>query len=341
MRQWCSIFLLAGLAAAPIGCKRQPAAPRRKSAAPPAPVAVRPFEFGSPDVVLLVTGETDGMLEVCACVTTLPGGMAYRSGLAASYRAAFDHTLLIDSGDALVGTDDAQGTEPKGLRNRFVAEGYRLLGYDVLVMGQQEWEVPPDELAKLMSGPRPAFLSTTIAPVGSADRLPIRRVAKWDWGKVKLAVVSHIRLDDFLLFPERRLGQLRDSPARGRQLIEQLKRDGYAVVVVAFGDRQDVEQATRSLPADLIIRGRTLESARTIRYVNDKAMVEVGGAETVGVVGLKIAGGQITAAEYRLELLDDRWPADRRLRRLYARFLKEQVAPAAVEKEGVSRGGRR
>ena len=43
---------------------------------PPAPIPVQPFAMGTPDVVLLITGGTNGMLEVCNCSGPMPGGLA-------------------------------------------------------------------------------------------------------------------------------------------------------------------------------------------------------------------------------------------------------------------------
>ena len=99
---------------------------------PPAPVSPKPFNMGQPDVVLLVTGRTNGLLEVCNCTGPMPGGLSRRSGMIVSYRHAYPRTLAIDTGDLL-------WVEPEDLRNDYVLKGYAQIGYDAIVLGDQEW----------------------------------------------------------------------------------------------------------------------------------------------------------------------------------------------------------
>jgi hypothetical protein len=74
--------------------------------------------------------------------------------------------------------------------------------------------------------------------------------------------------------------------------------------------RRVLESAGRAAErsrADLVLRGHVSQSDGNLLSAGGKPLVKVGGADYVGVVAMKVSGGRITALEYRLELLDQRW----------------------------------
>ncbi len=60
-----------------------------------------------------------------------------------SYRHAYPRTLAIDTGDVL-------WVEPEDLRNDYVLKGYAQIGYDAIVLGDQEWGALPRRLKALL-----------------------------------------------------------------------------------------------------------------------------------------------------------------------------------------------
>jgi len=313
--RWICTILLSALA----GC--EPGPPGGLSGAGeggvgPAPVRVRPFQMGTPDVVMLVTGGTNGMLEVCNCTGTMPGGLARRSGLVISYRAAFEHTFLLDSGDAF-------WIEGNDVRNDYVFRGYRLLGYDAVVLGDQEWAAYPQRLGSIIAETQLTCLSTTVAPAnpGASPALPIKRLVTREWPGVKLAVLSDVHRETFLFFPEEQVAQFKFSPPQELPAqIAKLKREGFVVVVVAHMDQDTTEQAAASLGADLVVRGHTSRPEEALLHAGGKPIVKAGGSETVGVVAMKMDAGRIAAIEYRMEIVNERWPMDKRLIQTYQAY---------------------
>jgi len=303
-------MLLAALA----GC-RQESAPRRVvgRADDVETVSVKPFAMGRPDVLLLITGGTNGRLEICSCCGVMPGGLSRRSSLVASYRAVCPRTLLIDSGDVL-------WVDPNDVRNDFVLEAYRMFPYDALVLGDQEWAPATQRMTKLLAPGPTAYLSTTVEPGDDAPPLPLQDVLRRQWGDVKIAVVSDARRDSMLLMPER-ASQVRFAPPNSVAVLARgLKADGYVVVTVVHGGAEAVAAAA-ACPADLIVRGHTSKTDPNVLQAAGRPMVKVGGGDWVGVVAMKIAGGRITALEYRAEVLDGRWPIDDRMVSLYSAYV--------------------
>lgn len=318
--RWCIPVLLAVLA----GCRGGgfTGAGHGRAHRPPAPRRVRPFDFGTPDIVLLITGGTNGKLEICNCSGPMPGGLARRSGLIRSYRAAFGNTFVLDTGDLF-------WIEPRAVVNPFVLKAYRQVGYDAVVLGDQEWAVASGRLAGwLAAEPTPA-LSSTIAPAPGESPVPLVRVVRRQWGPVKLAVLSDVRREAFLFMPRERLAGLRFSgPADLAGLAKRLRQDGFVVVVVAHGDEQCLEKTARDIPADLIVRGHTRRAEKKLLSVAGRPVVKVGSADWVAVVAIKVArgpaaanaGARLAAMEYRLELVDSRWPLDARLLQTYQAY---------------------
>jgi len=331
-RRYATAAMLAALLVT--GCSSRHMQTSSVPAGGPAPIAVKPFDLGRVDVLLMVTGGTDGRLEICDCVVPVPGGLAHRSGLIASYRAAYPDSLLIDSGDALVGIETTAEEDTPGLHNEAVLRGYRLLGYDALAFGAQEWVLPTPALRMLtdQAGPM-AMLSTTVWP--SHGTLPLTRVLERQFPAAKVAVLSCLRRSELLFFPAGRLGELSfastyDLKAR----VNQLQRDGWVVIVTVYGGETATEQAAREIPADLLIRGGTSRPASRMLDVAGQRVVKVGGADAVGVVALQVSEGRIAAAEYRLERVDDRWPVDQRLRKLFSDFSRRRAEQAAARHAG-------
>ncbi len=323
-----ALVLLCLLAAA-LGCKPRPMLGRDGTSHgqvlnPPPPVAVKPFRIAQPDLVLLVTGGTNGMLEVCNCTGTMPGGLARRSGLVISYRTAFNKVLVIDSGDSF-------WIDPKDLRNEYVLRGYKTIGYDALVLGDQEWAVDPGRLARMLTNvPTPA-LSTTVAPasggeVSTTSSEPpapwtARRVLTWPLGGAKLDLLSAATREAFMFMPDDHLAKLAFAGADEMEArIAQLKKDGHVVFLVAHLPGDQIEKLASRTAADLIIRGHTTRSEGALMNVKGKPVIKAGGSETVAAVAFKFANGKIADIDYRVEVVNEKWPMDQRLIQVYQAY---------------------
>jgi len=311
-----------------VGCRGGPESMNHDRAPVPAAVAVKPFRIPRPDLVLLITGGTNGMMEVCNCTGPMPGGLARRSGLVLSYRAAFDNTFLIDTGDMF-------WVEPEDLRNEFVLKGYARIGYDAVVLGDQEWAAKADPLRRLAAAGDLTCLATTV----TMDGAEFPRVVRRRRNGLKLAVVSDVRRDAFRFVPSERKAKLSlAEPSRLAERIRRLKEAGCVVVVVAHMEESALEAAVSSYDADLILRGHTSRSDPRLRRIAGRPVVKVGGFETVGVVAIKAAEGKIVDLDYRVEVVDTSWPLDRRLIQVYQAYAHAAMRQAldAPRKEGLA-----
>jgi len=327
---------------------------------PPAPVGVPPFALGTPDLVLLITGGGNGMMEVCNCSGPMPGGLARRSGLVLSYRSAFPSTFVLDAGDAFWITGD-------DVRNEYLLHAYRQIGYDSLVLGDQEWSASPARLRKMLSPGPMEYLSTTVglalssveraaatssAPASSqaveGGQAPLARAVKRDFGSVKLAVLCDLPRRSLLFLPNEQLRAMTFAgPEELARQARELHRDGYVVVVVCHGDDEALKVTADaclsaagggSCPVDLFIRGHAAKPARELLTVAGRPVVKVGGSEYVTALAMKLGpDGRIGGLEQRLEVVDQRWPIDGRLIRTYQAYcgVAMREALGAARKKGL------
>lgn len=319
----------------PAGCRKESSGSSGQNAAAPSsrpcslpascpapqPIlaGVEPFGF-EPDLVLLITGGTGGRLEVCNCAGPMAGGLARRSGLVRSYRAAFDRVFLLDSGDCF-------HVDAADLRNEYLLKGYQQIGYDAVTLGDAEWAAGPQTLGRILRDGA-CYLSTTVRPAGG--ELPaVTRVARRQWPAVKLAVLSYaddeaFRFVDASARQTLRIGELREAVYAA----DDLRQAGWTVVLVAHAPEAGLEQAVARVGADLVVAGHTARSESQLLKLSGKPVVKVGGGEYVGVLALKLKGARVDRLEYRLEVVDERWPLDRPLLDTYQAYARQAMRQA-------------
>ena len=287
-------------------------------AGPPAPAAVPSFEtIRQPSAVLLATGGTNGMLEICDCPSAMVGGLARRSGLFASYRAAFGHVFAVDAGNALY-------FDPPDIRNHYILGGYRLVGYDALVPGGHEWTAGPERLAAARQAPPIVLLSSMAASREQSLDLVDEMVYDLGGGR-RLALVSALGPDVLHFLPQEQAEHVtRRDLETLRERIAGLKARGCVVVAIVHGSEEFAEEVAASTAADLLIRGQGTRPADEPKTMAGKPVIQVGGSETVAAIALDLTpAGELTSFAHRLEIVDERWPIDQRLIRLYRRYVSE------------------
>ena len=331
MLRWICILLIAALA----GCGKDRATPSTAPASAPASQAkdratpstapasapasqasaLTPFKIAAPDAVLLVTGGTHGRLELCDCPDTLPGGLSRRAGLIAAYRKAYPAAMLLDTGDVL-------SYEPQAAANRYVLVGYRMLGYDVVVLGDHEWSALGAGLAGLLRASPMTYLSTS-ATADSAE-LPVVREIVHQTPAGKLAILSHLGPDTLLFAPHKATEKLKlDAIEATLARAARLKATGCAVILIAHVTEVELDELKISDAVDLVIQANVTHSQPRPRAMAGRPILKVGGTDHVGVVALKLREGRIAEMDFRLEVVTEDWPADERLLKLFQAYVRE------------------
>ncbi len=321
--------VLLGVALLLPACNESPAprsdAPPPPAKAPAAANTVKPFALGQPDVVLLVSGGTHGMLELCECPAASTGGLARRSSLAAAYRHAIPHTLMVDLGDAL-------WVDPMHLRNRYVLRGYRQLPYDVLVLGDQEWAVPAAHMRDVFAPGELTYLSTTVRSRDANDDPPLTPVVRREFGEARLAILSHLPREEFWFVNAQRVEQLDFTPPEDlARRIAALQAESIVVVLVHHGTDATLKRATAMKP-DLILRGHSARPGKPVREVEGVPVIDVGDWQVLAAIALRCENGKIADLELRWEPVDLRWAENPSMFRLYREYLAAEQWARSPEK---------
>jgi 2',3'-cyclic-nucleotide 2'-phosphodiesterase (5'-nucleotidase family) len=236
--------------------------------------------------------------------------------------------LLLDLGDAF-------WPDSGDVRNQYVLEGYRKIGYDAVVLGSHEWALGPARLKNALSrAPVPVLSSTVTAP-----GLDCKKVIERSWGNTRIAVVSDARPNRFQLLPPDALAQLHfSSPAKLKTQIRHLHRKGFLVIVAAYMNKNELSDDGPEAAADLTLCGATKQSNAQLQKLNGKPVVTVGGSASVGVIALRLRDHKIADIEYRLETVDKTWPADKRLIHTYVAYTHVAMREAldADRKQGLA-----
>lgn len=278
---------------------------------------IRPIEVPAaafePDAMLLLTGGTQGRLEMCNCAGVMSGGLARRGGLLASYRARYPAALTIDTGDLF-------WIEPDANRHSHLLRGLDMLGYDVLALGDAEWATAPVDLANLLADRSMRILASNVRYEG-ASLHPGRSVVIPAGGH-EIALLNYVGDDAFLFVDDPTAGgRLRDGVDSLRPIVDEHDRAGRVVVLIVHDSMDTAERLAGELSGvDLVIRGNTDRALGEVRRVEGVPVVQIGGPENVGVLGMRFDAGRIAELQWRVELLDDRWPADQRMLDLYQSY---------------------
>ena len=297
---------------------------------PPAPVRVEPFELGTPDLVLLITGQNNGQMEICNCAgEAMPGGLSRRGGLFVSYRAAFGHTVALDMGDFTY-------IQPDDLRNDYLARAHALLKYDAMAAGDQELGIGPPVLQRLIDDHRLPLFSTEASLKG----LDIPASKTISVGGRNVVVFSAMEEDSLRYMPrDARVALVWREQTLAESLAAVAEND--FVIVVAHGGEALVNRVAAMGRVNLILRAHTGVSDPQIRLAAGVPVVKVGGSDFVGALAVRFPNGpRVTERdlELRVESVDVRWPADARVFQVYEAFAHADMRRAldADKPEGLS-----
>ncbi len=323
-----NVLLLMLLAAIP-ACDRGGPVGLPMGEYPVRPRKVDSFRF-DPDVVLLITGGNRGRLEMCNCSGVLPGGMARRGGMLASYRAVWPDSITLDVGDLF-------WVEPDPVRSRSLIRAMTLLGYDVLALGDAEWTTPAKHWADALTGDSPALLATNVRFRDA--RTSVVKTVRRAVGGCDVAIVSYVGPDAFLFADDKVLAGLqRDGEDVFKRHVASLPA-GCVVVAVVHDSAETAERIARTTPGvDVVVRGHTGKTDAEVARVGDVPIVRIGGPAHAGALALRSEGGRITDVQWRAELLTNDWPADRRLMELYQAYVHAAMRQAmnAKRKAGLT-----
>jgi len=186
------------------------------------------------------------------------GGLPARATIVKRIREQNDNVLVLDGGDLNTGR-----AESNLFKARPDIEGYNYIGYDAMVLGNHEFDNPPQVLKEQMELAKFPFLSANVrTKEGNLLTLPYI-IKEFDGFKVAIFGLT-TKSTEFLVYPENIRGLVfEDEIAAAREIVPELRKKADLVIaLVHLGIYDSVGKGSKRLASevsgiDLIVDGHT------------------------------------------------------------------------------------
>jgi len=278
-------------------------------------------------LVLLFSGDDQGVLAACGCPSNPSGGLAKREALADEIRRARPNSILIDSGDLFP-------EKPGAVKLRYVAEAAAGRGhrpFDAIGMGDQEFAVGLPVLRELMENYDLRFICSNVYDQAGEFVAAPHIVMEFGGGEEQQAElrvgIFSVIADRAYGFPpmEWRSGLTVESPieAAEREVLELMDCD--LVVAISHQPIEDTrELAAKVRGIDIIISGHDPAVLLKPEKVGDAIIVGTGPAGRI-LGTIVVAPGPDSRPRFALTMteLSAQVPDSRRVIDLYWQYVKE------------------
>ncbi len=272
-------------------------------------------------VTIVYTNSLNGNLDYCRCPSDPKGGLVKRATEIESIRKAFPNVVLLDTGDFLTIDDDP-------ILARHIVEAYRIIGYDAMVPGDQEFSGGTDfflRLAKAM----PFVCANLQVKSGGAWKHAFARSLLIERGGTTIGITGVIAPGAFRYYPGKVTERLRvlDPAALAAAEAAALRKRGADLVILLShaGYEADIELEKKLEDVDVIVGGHSQTLVAEPRRGGNAVVVQAGAnGARIGILELSFHGGKPRVIKNSFRLPDEHRPADDpRIRRIIDRYNAE------------------
>ena len=245
------------------------------------------------------------------------GGLARRATKVKEERAASENVLLLDGGNTLFGNQLAQETQ-----GRVIVEAMNLLGYDAMVLGDQDFRLGLDVLRQRMEEAKFSILSANVM-MAETDQLFAAPYVIKEIGDHKVAIIGLTNQEAasatggaiVVLDPLEALGDLMGVVSEEADVV---------IVLSHLGTVMDMQMAGEVQGIDLIVGGQSRDVLDPPLWDEPSSTViaQVGyQGRWIGVVRLDIVSqGAVAGHEGQAVVLDDEFADDLEMRALLDQY---------------------
>ncbi|MFC2091873.1 redoxin domain-containing protein [Elusimicrobiota bacterium] len=283
------------------------------------------------EISIIFTNSSNGYLESCDCPENPFGGLVRRAGALKDLRKKYPDSIVLDCGDNF-----SVNVEP--LLTEYVFKIFDLMKYDVIAVGDQEFVHGTDFLEKNIK--RLPFLSANLQLCNESmcynitSGYTIKEVAG-----VKIAVVSTINPDIFVLFPPDKIKNAKFTPDIDMitNMVNNLKDKADMLILLSHsGDDHDRKIASQVQGIDLIVGGHSQTLLKDPVQVGDTLIVQAGkNGYRIGRLTLKLdKSNKRKSFEHELLLLIKGIPDDKEAKKLadeHVAKIKEQLKKLSID----------
>lgn len=284
----------------------------------PAMPAIEAFAF-EPELVILTSGQNEGQLEICNCADSMEGGLSRRLSVVKAYRQRWPQTVLVDTGDLSAVQADAT-------MDSFIRQGYGLLQYDAVAIGDQDLDAWASQPAAVLT--QLPWLSGNLELAGVPTLAAAKTISR---GGHEIQITAR-------LTPQ--AAQFLEPKVREKATVHPLPitpaLSEPAALRILLLHRDDYETITEELVAgfDLVILSQVSPDPFPPHQVGQAWVVAPPPTgKGLGVAALTLDGGRIRQFAWREQRIEaGQWPRDQTGWQLYqsytaAAMREKQAAP--------------
>ncbi len=279
-------------------------------------------------LTIVYTGNTDGYLESCNCPTHPFGGLARRVTCIKKIRKEKKDILVVDTGDIF---------PRSGQKEQLIAclKSMELIGYDAIVLGDQEFVSGCDFIRQEVEKKRLPFIASTLSLctenscVLIADPYVIKRLNGY-----KIAVLGAISAETFASKIQGL--DVHDAVKQLNPLVDRLKKMDKKdkidlIVLLSHMNHETSKEIARKVQGiDVIINGHSNVLLRTPLKVNETIILQPGGkGQYVGIFCIDMKTKRIS--NHLIPLIGD-IPDNKQVREI----ISEQTRGLKKKAEGLS-----
>jgi 5'-nucleotidase/UDP-sugar diphosphatase len=275
-------------------------------------------------LTIVYTNSLNGYLDYCHCKNDPRGGLVKRATEIKKIQKQYDNTILFETGDFFT-------YDPDHLLANYVIRGYRHIGYDAVLFGDQEFSIGIEKFLQHRKD-LPFVCNNLLIKKGSWRRF-FKRYRIIKRGGLRIGVIGTIASDVFRYYPRTLTKRLKilDQVQAIKHDIDTLRKRGVDIIVLLShsGYERDISLQRELSGIDVIIGGHSQTLVKRPKRWKNAIIVQAGadGAH-IGILQLTIDGEKISFSN-SFKLPDEFQPADdpyiRSLIREYRNTLKKQM----------------
>ncbi len=268
--------------------------------------------------------------------TTLGGWSRISTAIRSEKAKKKNPTLVLDAGDFLMGSLFHTVAREEALELRLLKE----MGYDVVTLGNHEFDLGPEGLAKILTSaerkggsPEIVFSNAIFDKQKSEDDAFEETLAK---GLLKPYIVKHVQgikiglygilgKDAAEVSPFARPLKFRDPIDASHEMVKILKEKEKVDLVICLSHSgihknrslSEDDRLAKKVPGiDIIIRGHTHSTLATPLIVNKTIIVQAGlFGRYLGILDIACEGGGVKLKGYKLLDINNTIPGDEKVQR--------------------------
>lgn len=279
-------------------------------------------------LTIVYTNSLNGYIDFCHCKENPRGGLVKRATEIGKIRKQYKNVFLFETGDFFT-------YDPDPLLSAYLIKGYRYIGYDAILFGDQEFSIGVEGFLKYR-GELPFICNNLLLKKNTWQRF-FKRYMIIQRGSIKIGVIGTIATHAFKYYPKKLLSRIKilDQITEIRRDIKALRREGIDIIVLLShsGYESDIKLQKHFEDIGIIVGGHSQTLIKKPRRRKNSIIIQAGadGAH-IGILELAIEKGRITFFRNSFRLPDEFHPADDRyIRKLIDNYKGE----AKKEAEGL------